>query len=105
MVSLRPELTGLMVPSKIYGILATKRPIIFIGSRKSVVSGILSDAKCGYTIEPYNPDATDEIVEKILSLYKHPEVKEEFGINALAYFRRNFERGISASKYLSLVKT
>jgi glycosyltransferase involved in cell wall biosynthesis len=50
LVSLLPELEGLIVPSKLYGILAAARPAIFIGDRQGEAARILDGAGCGISI-------------------------------------------------------
>lgn len=50
LVSLRPELEGLIVPSKLYGILAAARPVIFIGDAAGEVAQVIHDAACGVTV-------------------------------------------------------
>jgi colanic acid biosynthesis glycosyl transferase WcaI len=52
LVSLEPELEGLIVPSKIYGVLAAGRPCIFIGSAEGEVADLLRRGDCGATVAP-----------------------------------------------------
>ena len=52
LVCLQPELEGLIVPSKIYGILAAARPAIFIGALDGEVARILASGDCGETVLP-----------------------------------------------------
>jgi glycosyltransferase involved in cell wall biosynthesis len=49
-VSLRPELEGLIVPSKFYGIAGVGRPTIFIGDAKGEIASILARLDCGRTV-------------------------------------------------------
>ena len=49
-VSLRPELEGLIVPSKFYGIAGVGRPTIFIGDPAGEIAGILARLDCGRTV-------------------------------------------------------
>lgn len=46
-VSLTDELIGLGVPSKSYNIMATGKPIIFIGNNKTEIAQMLENQKCG----------------------------------------------------------
>lgn len=48
LVSLRDGLEGLLVPSKVYGALATGRPILYIGPPASDVARIIDDANAGW---------------------------------------------------------
>ena len=50
LVSLRPELEGLMVPSKFYGIAAAGRPVIFVGDRDGETARLITACGCGTTI-------------------------------------------------------
>jgi glycosyltransferase involved in cell wall biosynthesis len=52
LVSLEPRLEGLIVPSKLYGILAVGRPLIFIGARNGEIGQIINNYRCGITISP-----------------------------------------------------
>ena len=49
-VSLRPELEGLIVPSKFYGICAAGRPVIMVGDRDGEIGSIVRDAGCGMAV-------------------------------------------------------
>jgi glycosyltransferase involved in cell wall biosynthesis len=51
LVSLRPALEGLIVPSKFYGIAAAGRPILFMGSPVGEIAKILQKHHCGYTVD------------------------------------------------------
>lgn len=46
-MSLRPELEGLIVPSKFYGAAASGRPVVFIGSSDGQLSRMIASANCG----------------------------------------------------------
>ncbi len=50
LVSLLPQLEGLIVPSKVYGILAAGRPVVFIGDPEGEVSRVVRAAGAGVGI-------------------------------------------------------
>jgi colanic acid biosynthesis glycosyl transferase WcaI len=50
LVSLLPALEGLIVPSKIYGILAAGRPAIFIGDVNGDVARLIRENDCGIAV-------------------------------------------------------
>ncbi|HET8775116.1 MAG TPA: glycosyltransferase family 4 protein, partial [Thermoanaerobaculia bacterium] len=52
LVSLKPELEGLIVPSKFYGILAVARPVLFIGAQNGELARLIEAYRCGMVIEP-----------------------------------------------------
>ena len=52
LVSLQPQLEGLIVPSKFYGILAVARPVIFVGAAEGEVGRIIREHDCGIVVAP-----------------------------------------------------
>lgn len=50
LVSLRPELEGLIVPSKFYGVVAVGRPVIFIGATDGELARIIEEHRCGVVV-------------------------------------------------------
>ena len=50
LVSLLPALEGLIVPSKLYGILAAGRPTVFIGSVSGDVATVIQEHGCGIAV-------------------------------------------------------
>ncbi len=65
LISLAPEMEGLVFPSKLYGILAAGRPAIFVGAHESEVAELLKGAGCGTGVEAGHGD---ELAEAILHL-------------------------------------
>lgn len=51
LVSLKPALEGLVLPSKFYGVLAVGRPVIFVGSRDGELARIIDAHRCGVVVE------------------------------------------------------
>jgi colanic acid biosynthesis glycosyl transferase WcaI len=51
LVSLRPEWTGLVVPSKFFGSLAVGRPVLFAGSRASAVARWIEEHRVGWVLD------------------------------------------------------
>ena len=70
LASMRKDLCGLVVPSKVYGILAAGRPCLFIGPRESEVARLIASNGCGEVLE----DASGEtLAEKIQKWKNSPE--------------------------------
>jgi colanic acid biosynthesis glycosyl transferase WcaI len=62
LVSLKPSLEGLVVPSKFYGVLAVGRPVIFVGARDGELARIIDEHRCGVVVEMGDVDGlTDSI--------------------------------------------
>jgi glycosyltransferase involved in cell wall biosynthesis len=52
LISLKPALEGLIVPSKFYGVAAVGRPTLYIGDPGGEIPAILARAQCGFTVAP-----------------------------------------------------
>ena len=57
-----PSVAGLLLPSKTYGILASGRPIVFIGADNSDVARIVQDAECGFIVAHDDPDSLERAI-------------------------------------------
>jgi glycosyltransferase involved in cell wall biosynthesis len=79
LVSLLPPLEGLVVPSKLYGILAGGRPIIFIGDPDGDVGRVILRAECGQLVK-VGDSAT--LVESIRRLAADPGLRDLMGARA-----------------------
>jgi colanic acid biosynthesis glycosyl transferase WcaI len=53
-VSLRPEWTGLVIPSKFFGALAVGRPVLFCGSADSGIAKWIEEYDVGWVLTPGN---------------------------------------------------
>jgi glycosyltransferase involved in cell wall biosynthesis len=96
LVSLRNDMEGLSIPSKVYGALAAGRSIIFIGPAGSEASKVLGEAQCGYSVEPGDTKAA---VQALLSVYKDRSLLEKQGRAARLYFNRHFDRIIATQHF------
>jgi len=100
LVSLRSRLTGLIVPSKIYGILAAGSPVVYLGDDNSEIARVVNDGECGIVV---GEDDTKGLEEAIMTIYGKDELKEKYGKNARSYFMEKFDRKIATKRYHSLI--
>lgn len=94
-ISLKPELEGLIVPSKYYGVAAAGRPVIFSGSLQGEIAGMLQDRDSGIAIEPHDVSALVAVIERLAGA---PEQCDKMGRNARLAFEAtyNTEKSIQA---------
>jgi colanic acid biosynthesis glycosyl transferase WcaI len=52
LASMLPGWSGVMVPSKLFGILAAARPVVFIGPEDSEVARVIEELECGSVVAP-----------------------------------------------------
>jgi glycosyltransferase involved in cell wall biosynthesis len=100
LVSLRPQLEGLIVPSKIYGIAAAGRPAIFIGAADGEVANLISACGFGFTVAV---GETDELVECLLALKRDSRLSAGMGERARACFERYYERAHGVRRWRTLL--
>ncbi len=67
LISLKPSLEGLIVPSKFYGIIAAGRPSIFIGDTEGEIARILVKNQCGIAIQHGDGE---KLAQQLLQLEK-----------------------------------
>ena len=89
LVSLKPDMEGLIVPSKFYGIAAVARPTIFIGSTQGEIARLVEDAKCGITVEPGN---AERLLSAITSLAQNRPLMTAMGVRARMTFEREWDK-------------
>ncbi|MBL7978422.1 MAG: glycosyltransferase family 4 protein [Bacteroidetes Order II. Incertae sedis bacterium] len=74
-----PTLRGLVVPSKVYGIMAVGRPALFIGSPESEVARLIQENDAGDVLENLQ---TEQLVKRIEWWSQNPRKREIAGLNA-----------------------
>lgn len=88
LISLRPELEGLIVPSKYYGIAAAGRPAIFIGDTDGEIARIVKDSQTGAAIAQGDGKA---LAQSVLAMANNPAMAREQGLRARALFEAEFD--------------
>lgn len=78
-VSELESVAGLLLPSKTYGVLASGRPLIFIGSGESDVANIVRSTGAGRVIAPRD---SDRLVQFIQFLWRNPDEVARLGERA-----------------------
>lgn len=82
-ISMKPNIEGMLVPSKLYGILAAGRPSMLIGPANNEVARTLRESRSGWVVRP---GASDQVVELIETMRSQPEMGREMGARARQYY-------------------
>jgi len=98
LVSLKPGLEGYIVPSKLYGILASGRPFVAAVDPSCEAATIARDHQCGTVAVPGDVDA---LVAAIATLYDDPAGARVMGENARRAALR-YDRQAAVQKYHEL---
>jgi colanic acid biosynthesis glycosyl transferase WcaI len=100
LVTLRPELEGLVVPSKFYGIAAVGRPTIFIGDPDGEIGSVVREADCGICVKQGDVDA---LVGAVAALRDEPALRERMGRNARRLFEARYDKAIAVGRWRRLL--
>ena len=103
LVSLLVGVEGIMVPCKLFGILAAARPALFIGADQSEISQVIQDDACGSTVDEGDVDG---LVNAILSYADDPDLARrqgDAGRNALIEKHATVHRCAAWEKLLKSV--
>ncbi len=87
LVSLQPQLEGLIVPSKVYGAMAVGRAVIFIGARDGEIARIIHEYRCGVVVAPGDVDG---LAAAIRTMAADPAAAAEMGRRGLDAYRAHF---------------
>jgi glycosyltransferase involved in cell wall biosynthesis len=99
-LSLRPELEGLIVPSKLYGILAAGRPVIAVTAADGEAAEIIHRHGCGTTISPGNANALAATIESWASM---PEELARMGEQGRVASMKHYSKSAALARWLSVV--
>ncbi len=102
LISLRDGLTGMAVPSKIYGIMAAGIPSIAIVPEDSEIAMILKEEDCGLVVEPGDIDG---LKNAIIRLKEDEKLRIEMGKNARKAFENKYTVRDIAQQYKKLIIT
>ncbi len=94
--SLSPTYEGLVVPSKIYGILAVGRPILNIGSKSGEISKLISENNCGHTFSPEEHELAAKFI--LDSSLDYPKLLQ-LASNARTTYERCYNKKNSIKKW------
>jgi hypothetical protein len=90
-----PETQGSIVPSKIYGIMAAGRPLLYIGPDGSTPARHIQDFGCGWRIRPGDVDG---LVQLLHHLNLNRDLLVEAGARGRAAFERNFDHPLGVAR-------
>jgi glycosyltransferase involved in cell wall biosynthesis len=98
-VGLHRGLAGIIVPSKVYGIMAAGRPFIGAVEDASEVAKLIREHQCGSLIDPGDPEA---LARAIMEMREAP--RDAMGKRGRLAFERLYERRIATGAYRDLLE-
>jgi colanic acid biosynthesis glycosyl transferase WcaI len=99
-VGLAKGLSGFVVPSRVYGILAAGRPVIAAADADSETAQLVEDVGCGIAIPPDRPDLLAAVIRDA-----HDGVYDldAMGARGREYVTREADRKVALGRYRELV--
>ena len=100
LVSQKPEVTGLVVPSKLYAVLAAGRPVLFVGDTGGEIARRIVDAGCG---RAFPVGAHAELAAALRDLVGAPALVAEMGQRARALWEARYQRRQALATWQALL--
>ncbi len=102
LVTLLPEMEGLVVPSKVYGIAAAGRPILNIGALDGEIALLIETHDCGMTIQPGDVSG---LLDAITEFASNDALCATLGGNARKALENDYEMHHALQKWRNLLDT
>lgn len=87
-------------PSKIFPVLASGKPLIFVG--RGECANLVESANAGIVVPPEDPPA---LAREILQFFGQPEVMREYGENGRRFIELNFDWSRLVNRWVSQLRT
>ncbi|MEO6809090.1 MAG: glycosyltransferase family 4 protein [Isosphaeraceae bacterium] len=96
LISMRREMTGVVVPSKLYGVMAAARPALFVGPDHCEAADTIRQADCGTVVRLGDADALVDALERLAA---DPDEARRLGDRGRAAFLARFEREVCCADW------
>ena len=100
-VSLQPALEGLIVPSKIYGIMAVGRPTIFIGDTDGEVARMLERYTCGRVVAQGDSAG---LARALMELAGDPDGTARMGARARQALLMDYDKPLAVDSWADVLR-
>ena len=99
-VGLAPGLSGFVVPSRVYGILAAGRPVLVSADEESETAQLVREAKCGIVVAPGRPDL---VAAAIRAAAAGEYDLEGMGRRGRAWVEANADKAVAVGRYRAVL--
>lgn len=101
LVSQLPAFTGVVVPSKLFGIMAIARPTVFVGPADAECARILAEEDAGLVVR--NGDVAG-LLDAVSRLKGDPAMRDRIGRNARRALERQYSRAIAVARLEAILQ-
>ena len=100
LMSMRPEVEGCIVPSKTYGIMASGRPGIMVGSTDNEAAELFAASGSGWAVET---GRSQELARMIRGLRSRPDLARRMGQAGRRYYEQHLRRDRSVATIVDAI--
>jgi glycosyltransferase involved in cell wall biosynthesis len=106
LVSLRPAMAGIAVPSKLYDSMAMARPVVMVGPAESDSADTIRTAGAGFVIDPTasGAEAPERIAEAIQRLCSDPSLRRIMGEGGRRLYETEYRREVLCQRWGALLR-
>jgi glycosyltransferase involved in cell wall biosynthesis len=101
LISMRPEMTGIVVPGKLYGVMAAARPALFVGPAHCETADTIRRAGCGFTIAQGDADGVVHALEKLSA---DLNLARQMGEKGRTAFLSTHERNLCCYQWYEMIR-
>ncbi len=99
-ICLRPGFTGLVVPSKTYGVLAAGRPVLFQGEKDGEIARLIDEEDIGHVVTPGDETGLEKA---ILTYLNDPSLTRRQGENGRRLAIGRYNKQVAQFAYTALL--
>jgi len=100
LITMRSEMTGVVVPGKLYGAMASGRPTVFVGPNHCESADTIRQSDCGLTV---NLGDANALVEALTALAADPEQADELGRKGRQAFLAQHEKDHCCAQWAAMI--
>jgi len=100
-VGLAKGLSGYVVPSRLYGVLAAGRPVIVGADADSETARLVTEVGCGIVVPPGRPELVADVIR---DAHEGRLDLEEMGARGRAYVVAEADRDVAVTRYRALLR-
>jgi colanic acid biosynthesis glycosyl transferase WcaI len=101
LISLDAKVQGLIVPSKLAGILAVGRPLVFLGDEQNCIAAAVLQEQCGHVIPEGDVSRLEGVIKRFV---QNPEHRSRLGAAARNLFNREYDRGVVVPQIIAKIE-
>jgi colanic acid biosynthesis glycosyl transferase WcaI len=101
LVTLKPAFAKLVYPSKLAGVLAAARPVLFVGPTDGEIARLLTAAGCGAAFAPADGAG---LAKQITEWQRNPGQAHQLGRQGRAVYERQFSSGPALARWAEILR-